>query len=142
VPVFVDTNVFVYASSLDDSGRHDPARAWVDHLWRTGQGRLSTQILQEFYAVTTRKLGGDTAIARSEARDLAAWSTVPVDMAVIEGAWIIEDRYGLAFWDALVASAAHVARCEALLTEDLQDGMDLDGVIVVDPFLHPPGATG
>jgi predicted nucleic acid-binding protein len=67
---------------------------------------------------------------------------VPVDQPVPTSAWSIEDRHGLSFWDALVAAAAHEARCEVLLTEDLQHGMDLDGVRVADPFRTAVGAIG
>lgn len=57
---------------------------------------------------------------------------------MLEGAWSIEERYGLSWWDALIASGAHVAACEYLLSEDLQDGQRLDGVTVINPFLHMP----
>jgi len=139
VPVFVDTNVFVYAQTVDTSEKHRAARAWVDHLWRTGQGRTSTQVLQEFYAVTTRKLHADADTARNETRDLMAWSPIAVDPLAIEGAWAVEDRYSLSFWDALIVASAHLARCETLLTEDLQHGMDFDGITVVSPFARTPG---
>lgn len=50
-------------------------------------------------------------------------------------------RFGFSFWDALIVAAAHVARCDVLLSEDLQDGMDLDGVRVVDPFRSEPPSS-
>jgi hypothetical protein len=52
----------------------------------------------------------------------------------LEVGWSIEDRFGLSFWDSLIVAAAHVAGGEVILTEDLQDGMEFDGVRVVDPF--------
>lgn len=51
-------------------------------------------------------------------------------------------RSGLAFWDALIVAAARSAGCDALLTEDLQDGQDLDGLVVVDPFARDPSSIG
>ncbi len=48
----------------------------------------------------------------------------------------IEDRLGDSWWDALSVSAALQSRCEALLTEDLQDGVRIDGLEVVNPFLR------
>jgi predicted nucleic acid-binding protein len=67
---------------------------------------------------------------------------VPVDPRTIEGAWLLQDRYSLAWWDALIVSAAQIAGCRQLLTEDLSHGQDLDGVRVVDPFRVEPGEIG
>jgi len=43
-------------------------------------------------------------------------------------------RHQLSFWDALIVSAAVEAGCKSILTEDLNDGQELDGVRVENPF--------
>jgi predicted nucleic acid-binding protein len=142
VPVFVDTNVLVYVRDASEPGKQPQALAWIEHLWRTRTGRLSFQVLQEYYAATTRKLrpGLDPERARADVRDLLAWRPVPTGAEVIEAGWKAEDRFGLSCWDGLIVAAARVAGCEYLLTEDLQHGSDLDGLRVVDPFQVEPGA--
>jgi predicted nucleic acid-binding protein len=94
------------------------------------------QVLHEYYVTTTRKLrpGLPPADARADVEDLLAWRPVELDHWLLEPAWSAEDRFGLAFWDSLIVAAAWVARCDILLTEDLQHEMDLDGVKVIDPF--------
>jgi predicted nucleic acid-binding protein len=141
VPVFVDTNVLVHARDTADPSKHARASEWVADLWERADGRLSVQVLQEYYVTTTRKLRPGLAPeeARADILDLVAWSPVVADVQMIASAWAIEERFGLSFWDALIVAAAQVARCEVLLTEDLQHGMDLDGVRVTDPFLTAPG---
>lgn len=141
--VFVDANVLVYARDTSEAGKHERARAWLDHVWHARTGRLSYQVLQEFYVTVTQKLspGLPSRVARADVQNLLAWRPLVVHAGVVEGAWLIEDRYGLSFWDALIVSAAQVSKCERLLTEDLQDGADYGGVIVADPFRHEPGAT-
>jgi predicted nucleic acid-binding protein len=140
VPVFVDTNVLVYARDTADPAKQAQASEWIAYLWDRGEGRLSLQVLQEYYVTTTRKLrpGLEPEDARADVLDLAAWSPGVADTQMIAAAWSIEDRFGLSFWDALIVAAAHVARCEVLLTEDLQHGMDLEGVRIVDPFRTGP----
>lgn len=59
---------------------------------------------------------------------------------MLEDSWTIEDRYGLSFWDALVVAAARSATCEYLLTEDLQDGQELEGLTVLSPFTRTPAS--
>jgi predicted nucleic acid-binding protein len=140
VTVFVDTNVLVYARDAAQPGKQPVAGTWMDRLWATAEGRLSSQVLNEFYVTVTRKLrpGLSLAEARAEVMELMAWTPIPVTDDIVRHAWTIEDRFALSFWDALIVAAARAAGCRHLLTEDLQDGQDLDGVLVVDPFRHEP----
>ena len=116
------------------------AERWLRLLWATRSGRLSSQVLNEYYSVVTEKLrpGLGRDEARADVRNLMAWAPVPTDGPVVEGAWTVQDRYGLSWWDALVVSAAQVAGCAWLLTEDLRHGQVLDGVTVIDPFRTEP----
>lgn len=84
----------------------------------------------------TRKLapGLDPRQARADIEDLMVWRPIPIGEEVLSGAFSIEDRFSLSFWDSLVVSAAQVTRCDMLLTEDLQTGAQIDGVMIVDPF--------
>ncbi len=144
MPVFVDTNVLVYARDAREPAKQERAAAWMEHLWSAGTGRVSVQVLAEFYVTVTRKLdpGMDPEAARADVEDLLAWHPVHMDEGLLLAACSLEGRYRLSFWDALVLAAAQVAGCEILLTEDLRHGARYDGVRVVDPFLTPVGRIG
>ena len=133
---FVDTNVLVYAHDASETARQPIARAILERLWADHSGVLSTQVLQEFYVVATRKLS--PPVPRSEARELVGlygtWSTVSIDVALILDATALEERAGLSFWDALIVEAARRAGATRLVSEDLQDGSHIDGIAVEDPF--------
>lgn len=137
-PVFVDTNVFIYSLDKADPKKHESAQMWKAELWKSRRGRISFQVLQEFYARATQKWPALRADVRSETLDLLEWKPVAVDSSILESAWKIQERYEISFWDALIVSAAKAASCRYLLTEDLQEGQELDGVIVVNPFRSSP----
>ena len=138
MPVFVDTNVLVYARDSSETEKQRRAGAWVEELWRRRSGRLSTQVLHEYYVTVTSKLvpGLPVADARSDVRDLSRWQPVALDEPLIEIAWGVQDAHRLSFLDSLVVAAARQTGCEHLLTEHLQDGQDLGGTVVANPFLH------
>ena len=138
-PVFVDTNVLVYRHDSSEAARQSRADDWHTFLWHRRLGRLSFQVLQELYATLTRGrgLGLDRAAARAIVANYLQWQPIRIDAGMLRRAWLLEERYGLSFWDALIVAAAQVAECPTLLTEDLQHGQDLDGVRVVDPFASP-----
>jgi predicted nucleic acid-binding protein len=136
--VFVDTNVFIYALDPADLQKHESARLWQAELWKRGDGRVSYQVLQEFYSNVVKKWPALRQQARSAVRELLVWQPVVVDGQLIERAWNIQDRYQLSFWDSLIVAAAKVAACRYLLTEDLQAGQDIDGITVINPFRRSP----
>jgi predicted nucleic acid-binding protein len=137
-PVFVDTNVLLYAADTADEEKHRAASAWRLELWKSRRGRVSYQVLQEFYVQAVRKSPQSADAAEAEVRDLFEWDPVVVDASVIEAAWRLQKRFSLSFWDALIVGAAQAAGCPHLLTEDLSHGQDLDGVRVVSPFRVAP----
>ncbi|HEY0553778.1 MAG TPA: PIN domain-containing protein [Thermoanaerobaculia bacterium] len=141
-PVFVDTNVLLYRHDKFKPEKQQAAETWLAHLWQTRSGRVSTQVLQEFYLNATQKLkpGLDRKAARQEVMDLSVWHPIPVDFQVIAEAWDLQDRYQLSFWDSLIAAAARLAGCRFLLTEDLQHDQDLNGVRVLSPFIARPSS--
>ena len=138
--VFTDTNVLVYSRDTAEPEKQRKAKAWMTHLWTTRQGRLSYQVLQEFYVTVTEKLdpGLDRDSARRDVLSFASWRPVTIDGRVLEAAWPVQDRYRLSWWDALIVAAAQVSGCAYLLTEDLQDDQILGTVQVVNPFRTSP----
>jgi predicted nucleic acid-binding protein len=139
-PVFVDTNVFLYALDRADLKKQIAARKWRDELWKNRLGRISFQVLQEFYVKASQKWPESRDEPRAEVRDLLAWRPVTEDAAILERGWKVQDRYHLSFGDALIVAAAKSIGCRYLLTEDLQADQNLDGIIVVSPFLADPAS--
>lgn len=134
---FVDTNILVYAVDRSDPDKQPRARALLEALWSTRSGCLSTQVLQEFYVVATRKL--TPAMTRREAREIvglyASWPVIQVDPPLILGASELEERHKLSFWDALIVEAARRAGATRLVSEDLQAGRTISGVRIENPFV-------
>lgn len=138
--IFVDTNILVYRFDAGKPEKQKAAHAWVSRLWEIRRGRLSFQVLREFYVTVTGKLPNrlEVGVARNAVRALLAWKPVACSDRIIGAAWEIEDRYSISWWDALIVAAAREQACTVLLTEDLQDGQVLAGVRVTNPFLHEP----
>lgn len=141
--VFVDTNVLVYGRDSSRPAKQMAAERWIAHLWQTGTGRLSSQVLSEFYVTVTSKLDpGMTRVdARADIRDLMAWRPVAITAELVTEAWEVQDHFQISYWDSLIVAAARSSGSDQLLTEDLQHGQDLGGIVVVDPFRKAPGES-
>ena len=139
-PVFVDTNVLLYGVDDREPFKRDRARDWLAVCWDRRCGRLSTQVLNEFYANVRKKFSTALAAgdARSDVRRYQNWKPWLIDQPTIESAWAVESRYGLSYWDALRVAAAQHQGCRWLLTEDLQHGQQIDSVRIVNPFIAGP----
>ena len=137
--VFVDSNILIYAHDADAGTKQKIAAAKIKALWEEQLGRISTQVLQEFYVTVTQKLG--KPLSRSDAReivrDYAQWVATPTAQTVIRASEISE-VWKLSFWDSLILAAAEEQDCSAVLTEDLNAGQTVAGIQIVNPFLQEP----
>ena len=140
VTVFVDTNVLVSARDRSEADKQRRAAEWMGSLWETGLGRLSYQVIQEYYVTLTTKLDPprSTEDARDDVTALGAWKPTGIDHRTIEGAWDVQDRFGYSWWDSLIVAAALQSGSQYLLTEDLQTGQMIDTMTIISPFDQEP----
>lgn len=138
--IFVDTNVLAYAHDSSEAERQPVALDLLENLWSSHSGVVSTQVLSEFYVVATRKF--TPPMARREARSIvdayAAWPVVQVDPTLIVAASALEESHRLSFWDALIIEAARCGGANRLVSEDLQDGRRIAGLVIENPFAAKP----
>jgi len=133
---FLDTNVLVYAHEPATGTKHERARALIEQLWITGGGVLSTQVLQELCINLRRKMSKPWTAeeTRNVILDYMNWQIVVNRPDSIIEALVIENRYRISFWDALIIHAAESSGASILYTEDLSDGQEYGSVRVVNPF--------
>ena len=133
---FIDTNVLVYAHDTDAGDRHTAAKAVLAKLWDNRTGSLSTQVLQEFYAVVTRKF--KPPMPRAKARAIVAaygeWCDIATEPQLIVAASRLEEEHTLSFWDALIVQAAIQAGADRLVSEDLQHGRRFGSLTIENPL--------
>jgi len=133
-PFFVDTNVLVYADEGRDARKQDLARELLRRLLAERSGKLSLQVLQEFFAAATGKLGLAAVDARRRIEIFSHLDVVRLDVDDVLAAIDLHRLHELSIWDALVVRAAVIAGCRTLYTEDLQHGRRFEAVQVVNPF--------
>jgi len=136
VEYFVDTNVLVYAFDHSAGHKHTLAVKLVEGCWEHGNGRLSIQVLQEFFVNVTRKIALplDLRIARQIVADLAHWHIHAPEASDLLQAIDFQQNYQLSFWDAMVVQSAAYMGCRQLLSEDLHHGQSYGDVHVINPF--------
>jgi predicted nucleic acid-binding protein len=140
---FVDTNILIYAHDRSAGVKHERARQLIERLWISGQGVLSTQILQELCVNLLRKIGRPVPVqeVRGLLQDYLSWEIVVNTPASVIQALDIEVRYQTSFWDALVLQAAESSGAAILYSEDLATGQKYGAIRVVDPLADPQLTT-
>lgn len=133
---FVDTNILLYARDASEPEKQPLAESLLRDLWKNRTGRLSTQVLSEYYVNVTGKL--DPGLSPEEAWEdidnLRLWNPQPIDFPVLEYGYKIQLRYGLSWWDSLILAAARRMGCQRVYSEDLSDTQLYEGIEVVNPF--------
>jgi predicted nucleic acid-binding protein len=134
---FIDTNVLVYAYDTTAGAKRERARSLLADLWRSGDGCLSVQVLQEFFVNVTRKVPRplDPEPAAAIIADLSRWRVHSPDAGDVLAAVDLHRRDGISFWDAMILRSASTLGCRTLYSEDLNHGQRYDGVQVRNPFV-------
>jgi predicted nucleic acid-binding protein len=133
---FVDTNILIYAYDRAAGVKHERARQLVERLWTSGEGLLSTQVLQELCVNLRRKVARPLPLEeiRQLVQDYLSWEVVVNAPESAIDALEIEVRYKISFWDALVLQAAETSGAAILYSEDLAAGR-YGSVQVVNPLV-------
>jgi predicted nucleic acid-binding protein len=138
---FVDSNLLLYYVDPVDSRKRLNAAAWLNHLWLTGTGRLSWQVLHEFYWNAVWKMQLKPSNARRIVEDLAQWKPVGASLGLVQQAWRWMDSAQVPYWDALILAAAERSGARYLLSEDFQPNRRFGGLQVLDPFTNAPSGS-
>jgi predicted nucleic acid-binding protein len=127
---FFDTNVLIYLAS-GDSSKANRAEKLI-----SGGGIISVQVLNEVANVSRHEMG----LAWAETNTFLAMirGLLSIQLLTVEGheaGLALAERYGLSIYDAMIVSSALLADCDTLWSEDMQDGLMVEGQLrVVNPF--------
>jgi len=134
--IFVDTNILIYAHDIDSGLKHDTAVKVITDLWERANGILSNQVLQEFYIVVTRKIPKPISLSEARAiiKNYLKWQIEENNSNSILRASEIQEKYNISFWNALTVTAAQQAGAAKILTEDMNSGQTIEGVLIENPF--------
>lgn len=127
---FFDTNVLVYLA-LDRGSKTDRAQELVGE-----GGVVSVQVLNEIANVARRKRARSWDEVRSLLATLRSLLLVePLTPATHETGLFLAERHGFAVYDGMIVAAALIAGCHTLWSEDMQDGLTVDGRLTIrNPF--------
>jgi len=139
--IFVDTNILLYSRDSSEPEKQAIAAARIADLWENRNGRLSVQVLNEYFVNATRKL--DPGLSPEEAWDdieaLSAWNPLAIDMHILTRTFTVQRRYQLSWWDSMIIAAAETAGCTRILSEDLSHNTSYFGITVENPFADGAG---
>lgn len=133
--VFLDTNILLYAQDADAAAKQRRSRDVIEGLAQSGDGVVSTQVMQEFYVAATRKLGLPPLAVKAVLKTLAVFEVVQVSPALIQEAIDCSILNELSFWDSLILAAAAAAGCVTIYSEDLNAGQTVLGVRIENPLV-------
>ena len=137
--VFLDTNTLIYSN--DDRVQEKKIRCakWLRELSSSNQAVVNLQVLNEFTNVMIRKkIDNNIERVFLLVQDFSLMGTTPLKYSTIANAKniLLNTNYG--WWDCLLLAAAKELNCTYFLSEDMADRHNVDGVTIINPFLHLP----
>ena len=131
---FLDTNILIYQMDNRDVVKQRKCRELVRALVLRHEAVISTQILQEFYVACTAKLKVKPILVKGMIHGFQNMEVVTVGSDLINEAIDTSIQYHISFWDSLVVVCAESAKCQYLVTEDLNEGQVIRNVKIQNPM--------
>ena len=129
----IDSNIWLYAFvEGGDADKTARARSLVE----ASDAALSTQVINEVCVNLVKRASFGEADLRGMVRSFyRRYTVVPVDQMTLLKASEIREQHSFSFWDSLIVASAILAGVDVLYSEDMQDGFEIDGVRIINPFL-------
>lgn len=65
----------------------------------------------------------------------AKYTVIEIEKNILMKASELREKYNFSFWDSVIVSTAFTANCDILYTEDMQDGLEVEGKLkTINPF--------
>ena len=135
--IFLDTNIFIYSFDKNDFDKMNRAQSIIQRALESNQGFISTQVIQEFINVATKKF-----VTPMKIKDIKIYihevlfplCNVFPSFDLLEKALEIHERYKYSYYDSMIISAAIFSGANILLSEDLKENQKIEGVTILNPF--------
>jgi len=134
--IFVDTNIFGYAYTDNDSEKHNTAKKYLQN--ETHSFVISTQILSEIYSTFSKYQIEHSKITAIIEEISSLCEVFPVGLKTVRAALDIKSRYGFNYWDCLFLASALENGCKRVFTEDLQNGQIIEGSLRIENIFITP----
>jgi predicted nucleic acid-binding protein len=132
--VFLDTSILLYAQDAASPEKQIKSREIIERLADSGDGVISTQVMQEFFVAATRKLGVDPLAAKGVLKTFAVFDIIQISTALIHEAIDCSILNQVSFWDSLILAAAAAAGCSTVFSEGLNSSQTILGMKIQNPF--------
>lgn len=137
VKVFIDANVLLYIHDRKTQDKREQALTWVESLMEQAHPVVNLQVLNEVTYVLLRKKWFDSpASAFAVVDDFATFGNSLLRPADVEFARALHLKTVYSWWDCLLLASAIELKCRYFLSEDMQDGHAIEGLTIINPFLH------
>lgn len=134
---FIDTNIFVYSFDPQDIIKRNISRDLIKRALKDQVGCISSQVIQEFINVATKKFNPPLSIQDCSkylnsvlAQLVEIYSSVELYHKALE----IFERWKYSFYDSLIITTALQTDCTILYSEDFQHGQKIQSLTIVNPF--------
>ncbi len=133
---FIDTNILVYSIDSNYPKRKEQSRQLISKLLKENSGVISTQVFQEFYYASVKKLHADSIKVKNLLKYFEKFEVVQINLPLIYEAIDCSLTNKISFWDALIVVSAEYSSCSKIYSEDLNNSQVIRGLEIINPFAN------
>jgi predicted nucleic acid-binding protein len=130
--IFIDSNVFLYALSTQDTCKQKAASALI----LEDDVVISAQVINEVCNNLLKKLKfSEVEIIQFIGSCFKRYSVVELTQPLLSAASELRGKHNFSFYDSLIVAAAQSSQASVLYSEDMQHGLIVDEkLVIINPF--------
>jgi len=129
--VFVDSNIWIYLYCESDH-KHDAAVQFISACAAGGALVVSYQVVNEVCHVLMKRGYSEHDIVHVASGIMSLCEVVDFSSETVFTASNLRERFSFSYWDSLIVAAALLSGCKTLASEDMQDGLHLDNMVIMN----------
>lgn len=133
---FFDTNIIIYRDDIAYPDKQKIAIDLLDSCWKDNNAIISTQVLQEYFSASTRKLGVPVEVAKRKIELFGSLNITSIEHDDVLQAIDIHRLYAYSFWDSLIIRMAQKTAYRILYSEDVQHNQKVGDLTIINPFAN------
>jgi len=132
--VFIDSNIWIYSLISDSEEKFIKVRDFLKQCFKENIVLVSYQVINEVAANLKKKKFDEDKIREVIIKIEESCIVLDFTTDQLLKASELRENHLFSFWDSIIIASAIFGNSKILYSEDMQDGREIEGVRIVNPF--------
>jgi predicted nucleic acid-binding protein len=129
--IFIDSNIWLYLFLQDDNKKYKVAEEYLLGNNLDSTFIITYQVINEVANILLKNNFTEVEIRENIEYLLKVCTLQDFTKEILLIASSIREKYSISFWDSIIVGSSLFAKCDTLVSEDMQNGLMIENKLLV-----------